>query len=220
MKKLLFILISINLFVVIGCKSNNKTEVKAPVTTGTSGDQKSNYQPKDGFSPLPYGVSADPNKEAKLLATLGEGYRKVGAVIMTKELQDKWHALADNLIASRFAEDKGVSSASIAIDMWVIDAMYKDTFATKEMIEGRWIDFDDNQTYTYGKFDKQMGKGKYHFSSINELMILNDDDKEVKPMEFAPGFQNGYMVLFGTKSFDDEDNQIKLLRTKVRPVKM
>lgn len=220
MKKLLFIFISINFIISIGCKSNNKTEVKAAVTAGTSSDQKSTHQPKDGFAPLPYGVSADPNKEAKLLAALGEGYKKVGAVIMTKELQDNWYELANNLIQSRFSEDKGKSSPSIAVDMWVIDAMWKDTFATKEMIEGRWIDFDDNQTYTYGKFDKQMGKGKFHFSSENTTFILNDDDKEVKPLEFEAEFQGGYIVMFGTKSFDDESINIKLTRAKLKPVKM
>lgn len=220
MKKILFILISINLFILVGCKSNNKADVKAPVTLGAESDKKSTYQPKDGFNPLPYGVSADPDKEAKLLARLGEGYRKVGAVIMTKELQEKWYDLANNLINSRFSEDQGKSSPSIAVDMWTIDAMYKDTFATKEMIEGRWIDFDDNQTYTYGKFDKQMGKGKYHFNSETSTFILNDEDKEVKPLEFEAEFQGGYVVLFGTKTFDDESINIKIIRSKIKPMKL
>ncbi|HOY13553.1 MAG TPA: hypothetical protein PLY70_10450 [Saprospiraceae bacterium] len=223
MKKWSLLLVFVGLITFNSCKTKTKTEVKdttaistgSPAVTSTG---QSTFQPKDGFSPVPYGVSLDPNKEKKIREMLGtDTYQKVGAVTMTKELNSQWIEQAKSLIKSRQDQDGERRNEALISTYWVIGGVFKDTMANPQIYAGKWVKFNKDDTFEYGTRQESKGSGIYHYLLGNDTMIMVDNDPDVKPLEFEVGFENGYMVLFGTKSYDDRDLQIKMDRSQNKP---
>lgn len=201
------------------CKSNNNNKAASSSPSAASA-QSGKFQPHDGFSPVPYGVSLDPNKDDKIRKLLGtDTYRKVNQVDMTKELNDSWIQLAKNLIASRRQEDGNRFNAALTSQYWVIDGIFKDTMANPQIYEGQWVKFENNDTYTYGTYDKVRGNGIYHYKLETDNLIMVDNDPLAKPLEFDVQYQAGFIVFFGTKTYDDIDIQMKLLGRPSKPQK-
>jgi hypothetical protein len=177
------------------------------------------FKPKSGFSPVVWGESLDPEKEAKVRKAVGENYKKVENVIMSPRLLESWQKRASNLLKSRSEADSSKSYASFTHQLWVIDAVYVDVFGPPELTKGMWIKFNDNLTYEYGRYDKTSGTGKYHYNPMEELLLLVDNDPEVKPLEFQVGWEMAYIVIGGTDQFEDKDLMIKLIKKDTKPAK-
>lgn len=204
---------------IAACKSNNNNKAAGP-TSSASSAQSGKFQPHDGFSPVPYGVSLDPNKDEKIKKLLGtDTYRKVNQVDMTKELNDNWIQLAKNIIKSRQEEDGSRYNAALTSQFWVLDGIFKDTMANPQIYEGQWVKFENNDTYTYGTYDKVRGGGIYHYKLDTDNLVMVDNDPLAKPLEFDVQYQAGFIVFYGTKTYDDIDIQMKLLGRPAMPKK-
>lgn len=219
MRLLISILSFVVLFTNYSCKSNNGA--KSPSAEKTvSADQKNKFQPSRGFDPVGYGISLDPNKEQKLRILLGtDDYKKVNAVDMTKELNDSWNMQAKNLIESRNKEAGSRINAALVSQYWLVDGIYKDTMANPQIYEGQWVKFEDNGTYTYGTFDVKRGSGIYNYQLDKDLLLMVDNDPTAKALEFEVQFQAGFIVFYGTKSYDDNDIQMKMAGRPAIPAK-
>ena len=223
MKKWSLLLVFAGFIAFYSCKTKTKTEVKdtTAVSTGSetvTPNKQATFQPQDGFSPVPYGVSLDPNKEKKIREMLGtDTYQKVGAVTMTKELNNQWIEQAKSLLKSRQDQDGDKRNEVLTSTYWIVGGVFKDTMANPQTYAGKWIKFNKDDTFEYGTRQETKGKGTYHYLLGNDTVIMVDDNPEVKPLEFEVGFENGYMVLFGTKSYDDRDLQIKMDRSQNKP---
>jgi hypothetical protein len=194
----------ISFVLVIGCKNSS-----------LSGD----FKPKPGFSPVAWKESLDPQKEEKIKKAIGEGYKKVENVIMSPRLLESWQKRAERLLSERIAVDSTKSYASFTHQLWVVDAVYVDMFGPPELTKGMWIKFNDDLTYEYGRYEKTNGKGKYYYNPMEENLLLLDNDKDVKPLEFGVGWEMAYIVIGGTDTFEDKDLMIKLIKKAEKPVK-
>jgi len=101
---------------------------------------------------------------------------------------------------------------------------YKFTFAEGAMsklgeLTGKWIDFEDNNTYEYGLYGDVKGSGIYHYDPLTTIALLIDDDPSVKPQEFEMKIVMDALVMVGQKTYNDNGTQSKLDKRDVRPTK-
>jgi hypothetical protein len=190
------------------------------VTVAQSKGQKTaEFKPKPGFSPVVWSETLDPEKEEYIRKEIGAEFKKTRPFVMSSALIKKWHLNADSILKARILADSTKYYASLTLHQWRMDAVYVDAFGPPELSKGRWIKFYDNLTFEYGYYTTISGKGKYYYNPNEETLLLNDQDKNVKPLEFTIMWENDYIVLEGTKIFDDTDLNIKLVRTDKKPVK-
>ncbi len=50
--------------------------------------------------------------------------------------------------------------------------------------EGMWMKFESDYTYTYGRYDKIVGSGIYHFADSDEFLLMLDHDSQIEPKLF------------------------------------
>ncbi|HMP29161.1 MAG TPA: hypothetical protein PKD85_06160 [Saprospiraceae bacterium] len=177
------------------------------------------WKVEDGFSPAPYGGSFDSLKEQKIKELIGEGYTKVRKVKLDESLLMTWRVKAALEIEERSLKDGKKSYTLVTQGYWVIDAAFLDDFAPEEAIDGKWLKLNEDLTYEYGKFEKTMGKGKYHFEPSNQILLLLDGKENVRPLEYQMEWSEAYTVMGGTPTFDDEDIRIKLINRQSKPAK-
>lgn len=101
---------------------------------------------------------------------------------------------------------------------------YKFTFADGAMSElgalaGKWIDFNDDNTYEYGLYDDIKGSGIYHYDPMTTIALIIDNDPTVKPQEFEMKIVMDALVMVGQKTYNDNGTQSKLDKREVRPTK-
>lgn len=77
-------------------------------------------------------------------------------------------------------------------------------------LEGRWIDFADDFTYTYGYFQDTQGKGRYHYTPADQTILLVDDNSKIKPNEYKIIMATNIMILQGTSIYADNNYQCKV----------
>lgn len=126
--------------------------------------------------------------------------------------------VATDILASRMKE----SSKSITImdkDIWVYDGVVKNSDMTmRDSLGGSWIDFREDLTYEYGRYDKKGGKGKYHYDLDKGLLLMVDENEAIKPQEFEVKLRNDMMVIVGAPTYEDNNLQAKLVREAAYPV--
>jgi hypothetical protein len=177
------------------------------------------FKPKPGFSPVTWSESLDPDKDEKIRKELGEGYKRVRPVQMSPELLETWQETSLTIINARKTADANKIYATLTCQYWAIDAVFVDVFGPKDLTKGMWIKFNDDHTYEYGRYENISGKGIYHYDGIEEIILLRDNDRGVKPLEFSIFWAGNYIVFEGTKMFDDADLNIKLTGGSNQPVK-
>jgi archaellum component FlaG (FlaF/FlaG flagellin family) len=105
-------------------------------------------------------------------------------------------------------------------DIWVYDGVVKSSdMVTGDSLGGRWIDFKEDLTYEYGRFDQKEGKGKYFYDMEKAFLLLLDDNEGIKPQEFEVKMNNDMLVIVGHYTYKDNNMQAKLLRQASYPVK-
>jgi hypothetical protein len=109
--------------------------------------------------------------------------------------------------------------AIIDVGAWEIEGVYQDgTFYNSGEYAGHWIDFDEHNNFEYGHLNEVRGKGKYHFETESQKLLLSYDKSNVKPAEYEAKIVNTAMILMGTETFQDNDFQCKLVKIAARPV--
>lgn len=101
---------------------------------------------------------------------------------------------------------------------------YQFVFDGREMSKpgehaGRWVKFDDDLTYTYGYYDKVQGSGKYDFNLDSELLLMVDDNSNIKPNEYKCKPVNDVCILVGTDVYKDNNFQCKMAKVDSQPTK-
>lgn len=177
------------------------------------------FTPEMGFVPMNYRQSFDPMKEEKVKAQVGEQAKRVTNFTMSPDLIRKWQAQALAEIKEQANKSNNKAYASFTANPWVIDAIFVDDFAPRNVHEGMWLNFKDDLTYEYGKYSEVIGKGKYYYNADVEILTILDDNLDVKPFEFGIGWDMGFIVIGGTKKFDDDGLMIKLINKTNIPTK-
>ena len=96
-------------------------------------------------------------------------------------------------------------------------------FNGKEMVhpdrlQGQWIKFNDDFTYTYGYYDDVNGTGRYHYRLDDYALILLDDNEEMQPKEFQLQSNGVAIALIGRHGFTVNNGmQMKLAPNDFRP---
>lgn len=62
---------------------------------------------------------------------------------------------------------------------------------------GFWIKFDNNYTFKYGKYEKVIGSGIYHYSTTSQLLIMLDDDEKIEPKMFTVKSNSEFINMMG-----------------------
>ena len=99
---------------------------------------------------------------------------------------------------------------------------YEFTFANKEMsspgaLDGKWIDFNKNNTYEYGLFEQINGSGIYHYNPDKSILLMIDNDPTVKPHEYELRIVMNTMLMIGESTYNDKSTQSKLASRPDRP---
>ena len=192
------------------CKENN------PIRGLASGKD---FKPEMGFIPMEYGQSFDPQKEKTIKEKIGQNAKKVENFTMGPDLIRSWQAQALKEIESQAKASNNKSYASLTIKPFVIDAIVVDDFAERSIHEGMWIRFKDDLTYEYGRYGDTKGKGRYYYNPDMEIITVLDDNLDVKPIEFGVGWDMGFVVIGGTKKYNDDGIMIKLIAKNELPSK-
>jgi hypothetical protein len=183
------------------------------------GKNAEGFKPEMGFVPMEYGQSFDPLKADKIKKQIGEQAERVKSFKMSPELIREWQAQALANINEEAAKSNNNAYASFTAKPWVIDAIVFDEFAERSIHEGMWLSFKDDLTFEYGRYSDKLGKGKYYYNADMESLTMLDDDLDVKPFEFGVGWDMGFIVIGGTKTFDDDGLMIKLINKTNLPTK-
>lgn len=116
-------------------------------------------------------------------------------------------------------EGKDVSTA-IEADVWHFEFMFEGkTMEAPQPFYGHWIDFKPDWTYEYGYFDEKRGAGKYHYSFDTAVVLMLDDNPEIKADEYDVRLAGDSMVLVGKATYDSNSKQCKLNRAVGMPTK-
>jgi hypothetical protein len=131
-----------------------------------------------------------------------------------------WREYAKKAIDFRRKEDNNKAWQILDVDMWEYEFVFqKQKVSEPGAMTGKWIDFDQDLTYTYGSFDVQEGSGNYHYNLDTQELLLLDDNETKKPFEYKAKIVNAIMILQGNATYKDNAYQAKLKRINQKPSK-
>lgn len=126
--------------------------------------------------------------------------------------------VASGILASRVKEAANKSYTIMDKDIWIYDGVVSEKgMKMRDSLGGRWIDFKEDLTYEYGRYDKKEGRGKYFYHLENGTLLLIDDNEAIKPQEFEVKHRNDMMVIVGMSTYEDNNLQAKLVREATYP---
>lgn len=115
-------------------------------------------------------------------------------------------------------ENKPKNYAIIDVGVWAYEAAFKDGAMSKPgEYDGHWIDFDENNNYEFGIKNQVKGSGKYHYDNDSQLLLLVNNNPEVKPEEYELKLVNDIMIMMGKTTYQDNGFQAKLVKISERP---
>ena len=88
-----------------------------------------------------------------------------------------------------------------------------------DSIAGEWLDYKDDLTYEYGKFDQVNGGGRYFYNFDESSLLMIDNNAAMKPQEFETKHANDVMILIGQPLYRDNNIQTKLNLAASKPSK-
>lgn len=106
-------------------------------------------------------------------------------------------------------------------ELWEYEFIFTGKTMTKPgQLAGMWIDFNEDQTYTYGYYEDQQGSGIYTYDLGTGLLLLIDDSDEIKPQEFEAKLFDKSLIMDGNEIYKDNNYNAKLRRITEKPVKV
>ena len=84
--------------------------------------------------------------------------------------------------------------------------------------KGAWIDFKDNGTYDYGKYDKKEYSGSWFYDGDKEFLELNPEGEE-RPSEWQLKYKDNNLIWVGTNKYGDNATQMRWLRRQGYPAR-
>jgi hypothetical protein len=127
---------------------------------------------------------------------------------------------AEVIINHRYKETERKSFILLDKDLWEFEFIFMGKkMSAINQFAGYWIDFSEDLTYTYGLFQEVKGSGKYTYSLDTGLLLLIDNNEEIKPQEFEAKLFDQTLVMDGNAIYRDNNYNAKLKRITQRPVR-
>jgi hypothetical protein len=82
------------------------------------------------------------------------------------------------------------------------------------LLDNKYIDFKEDNTYSYGINKTVDGTGVYHYTKDGILLMI-DDDPTRKPQEFQAKHGGDSLVLVGRPTYKDNNMQMKLEKVMI-----
>ena len=128
---------------------------------------------------------------------------------------------AEVIIKHRYKETGKKSYIILDKNLWE----YEFIFAGRKMsapnqLAGYWIDFNEDQTYTYGLYQEVKGNGKYTYNLSSGFLLLIDNNDKIKPSEYEAKLFDLTLVMDGNHIYKDNNFNAKLKRITERPIKV
>ncbi len=118
-----------------------------------------------------------------------------------------------SILDFRISNDTESSYTIIEKDLWEYQFVHNGKKMSEQgAYDGSWVDFNDDHTYRYGKYDSVEGEGKYHYDFENLVLLMIDNDKTKNPEEWNIKFGSDVMIMIGTPEYGNNNFQKKLLR--------
>ncbi len=128
---------------------------------------------------------------------------------------------ATAIINHRYKQTEKKAYIILDKDLWEYEFIFTGKSMTKPgQLAGMWIDFHEDQTYTYGYYEDTAGTGIYTFDLNSSLLLLIDDSDEIKPQEFEAKLFDKSMIMDGNAIYKDNNYNAKLRRIESKPVKI
>jgi len=125
------------------------------------------------------------------------------------------------IINHRYKQTERKAYIILDKDLWEYEFVFTGKTMTKPgQLAGMWIDFNEDQSYTYGYYEDTVGSGIYTFDLNSTLLLLIDDSDEIKPQEFETKLFDKSMIMDGNAIYRDNNYNAKLRRIETKPVKI
>jgi hypothetical protein len=137
------------------------------------------------------------------------GFTSESEIPISIQTVEDMNKSAEAVLQFRYKEQGKESYAAIEMDRWFYEFI-ADGAEIQPVEDGKWIDFYPDLTYTYGDESGQKGAGRFHYSLNTGLILLVDNDKNIKPQEFDVKVSGPVLVLVGKSTYKDNHLQMKL----------
>lgn len=123
------------------------------------------------------------------------------------------------IINHRYKETNKKAYILLDKEMWEYEFIFTGkTMTNPGQLSGQWIDFHEDQTYTYGSFGEDVGAGIYTFDLTSGLLLLIDNSDSIKPQEFEAKLFDRSLIMDGNEIYRDNNYNAKLRRIETKPV--
>lgn len=125
------------------------------------------------------------------------------------------------IIDHRYKQTEKKAYIILDKDLWEYEFIFTGKTMTKPgQLAGMWIDFNEDQTYSYGYYDQNYGDGIYTFDLDSGLLLLIDNSDEIKPQEFEAKLFDKSIIMDGNEIYKDNNYNAKLRRVETKPMKI
>ena len=125
------------------------------------------------------------------------------------------------IIDHRYKQTEKKAYIILDKDLWEYEFVFTGKTMTKPgQLAGMWIDFNEDQTYSYGYYDQDYGDGIYTYDLDSGLLLLIDNSDEIKPQEFEAKLFDRSLIMDGNEIYRDNNYNAKLRRVDDKPVKI
>ena len=125
------------------------------------------------------------------------------------------------IIDHRYKQTEKKAYIILDKDLWEYEFVFTGKTMTKPgQLAGMWIDFDEDQTYSYGYYEQDYGEGIYTYDLDSGLLLLIDNSDEIKPQEFEAKLFDRSLIMDGNEIYRDNNYNAKLRRVDAKPLKI
>lgn len=127
---------------------------------------------------------------------------------------------AKAIIDYRYKENNRKAFILLDMDLWEYEFVFTGKTMTKPgQLFGHWIDFHEDMTYTYGQHLESTGSGIYTYSIDSGLLLMIDDNDNIKPQEYEAKLFDRTLIMDGNEIYGDNNYNAKLRRITEKPIK-
>jgi len=118
------------------------------------------------------------------------------------------------------AQTQDAPLAMMTVPYWAPEVVFDGSKFSKEFeYDGYWIKYNDDFTYTYGKYADVYGSGRYHFRLDDKALLLLDDDVEMEPKSFTGNYNGEIMAYIGKHDYGVNNGfQVKMVPYDNQPL--
>lgn len=85
-------------------------------------------------------------------------------------------------------------------------------------VEGTWIKFNPDFTFTKGYFEAEEDSGRWAYNSEKDILLINSNSAAVMPEQWRLMNQGSVIICTGTAEFKNNDTQMKWNNQSEKPL--